>query len=112
MSSPSISGDAFAGKPAHTPGPWQSDGIGRVIAVGHHKGLHGAWQRDVCSLRDRTNDLATAAADTNLIAAAPDMFEALLKVRTDLLRTDFPSAKTAEEFMLRYIDAAIAKARA
>jgi hypothetical protein len=61
---------------SHTPGPWQSDGIGRVIAVGAHKGIHGAWQRDICSLRERTNDLGTAAADTALIAAAPDLLAA------------------------------------
>ena len=62
---------------AHTPGPWQSDGLGRIICVTDHKGVHGAWQKDVCSLRDRVNDLATASADAKLIAAAPDMVEAL-----------------------------------
>jgi hypothetical protein len=68
----------------HTPGPWQSDGLGRVISVAPHKGIHGAWQKDICSLRDRINDLGTAAADARLIAAAPDLLVALHSVECAL----------------------------
>lgn len=52
----------------------------------------------------------TPDANAKLIAAAPDMAEALLKVRTDMLRDDFDSENDRCEYVLNYVRAALAKA--
>jgi hypothetical protein len=137
MTAPSISGDAFAGKPAFRMPHFHYTGTAEVLMsvdVDLHAEVlvvgdpdNGAYEwvivnrGDVEDHSDCGYGQKSIALQDGLIAyhgltplqdAAPELLDALMKVRVDLLRTDFPSAKTAEEFMLRYIDAAIAKARA
>lgn len=78
----------------HTKGPWVHDGDGEILAPGNVIVVysHGG-QRAV-----QTDD------DANLIAAAPDLLEALIDVRRALELGNF----TGE---LAVVDAAIAKAR-
>lgn len=64
-----VSGKAGIANARHTPGPW-SLGPAAVVL--------GADGRRVCQLAVRIDD--TDVADARLIAAAPEMFEALLLV--------------------------------
>ncbi len=67
-------------KPNHTPGPWEHTGQGDI--VGKEDNGYGLGYVDVCSVylrtvRGRTN------ANARLIAAAPDLLEALSEIIND-----------------------------
>lgn len=49
-------------------------------------------------------------ATARLIAAAPELLDALLKARTDMLRTDFKSYAAQAGYMRKYITDALNKA--
>lgn len=72
----------------HTPGPWQTYMGTGIVACVHHHGMHGAMQTLVAECNTGTaypvprEVREQAAANAALIAAAPDMLDAL----RDLLR--------------------------
>jgi hypothetical protein len=63
-------------EPQHTPGPWQVNG--NLVSAPHY-GWQGAWIAEVYhkDLYSQTDDSLKAEANTRLIAAAPDMLDAL-----------------------------------
>jgi hypothetical protein len=92
-------------KPKHTPGPWQADGFdvrqpaGRYVAyAGPHHTPSGEYPAS-CANEDRANAL--------LIAAAPDMLEAL-EWADQILADDF---YYPDEFPRSLILSVIAKAK-
>lgn len=73
----------------HTPGPWAAD-VGFCLEL-PQVGIPAGVKADgvsICTVRARP-DAATAAANARLIAAAPDLLEALVVARVELLRGDF-----------------------
>lgn len=61
-------------KPLHTPGPWRDEGNGDIQGIEDNG--YGRGPVDVCSVYLRTAPGRTEA-NTRLIAAAPDLLEAL-----------------------------------
>lgn len=98
----------------HTPGPWQATADGYVSKASSEEGYvrytspwcDGAWDGD-----------AEAIANGTLMAAAPDLLEALVELTTaddDILKCDDPTGKSIIERKVKAITkarAAIAKAR-
>ena len=87
----------------HTPGPWTQDGFGTIItANGRTLVVEGL------ALSSRSNE--ETRANTRLIAAAPDLLEALEMVRDadDDCKRD--GLKTIPSMARNRIDRAIAKA--
>ena len=77
---------------AHTPGPWAVETFGAAYEV---------------AAEDRLVSIASIAANANLIAAAPDLIEALrAAVATELFLPDHPQRQAA----YKNARAAIAKA--
>lgn len=98
----------------HTPGPWCTAPVDGVYHGDNTTKYHavkkfwpgpGAYER----IADCT-DSAYPEANARLIAAAPDLLEALLKVRTDLLRIDFATEADRLVYMQKYVRAALSKA--
>jgi len=77
---------------SHTPGPWQFDPIDRVVVKG------GA---EIAYMGRSAN-----GADVRLIAAAPELLDALILAKDMFIANDLSLPYTFE-----VIDAAIAKAR-
>ena len=96
----------------HTPGPWKADKMGSYI-WGPHVGdgemvaqLRGyGYMKGLCDMTEDEIE-ARMTANANLIAAAPDLLEALAEVE-EILRFDSEDHSIA----LRKLRAAIAKAR-
>jgi hypothetical protein len=88
----------------HTPGPWAVDGaFGDYIVGDHsHAGMHGALQAPVANLRNCAN----IEANARLIAAAPDLLEALQA----LLRSQFVNVGSGRALNVSDSDVAIARA--
>ena len=91
-------------KTKHTPGPWEvkpSDKVGRLHVTGR---INEVSEIVVC---DTDNE-----ANAKLIAAAPDMLEALLKVQTAIAnwRDDVDSEMNLEEIKYLIIDPIIERA--
>ncbi len=63
----------------HTPGPWQSDFSARHT-VSYVISAHGAIIAEI-TISSPTADEVRIAANAALIAAAPDLFEALRRIR-------------------------------
>lgn len=82
----------------HTPGPWSVLGTDEVMVEG--------LASDICSL---IGDRATQLANANLIAAAPDLAEAL-RVCVDALDTQNGIHHTYRAKVLANARAALAKA--
>jgi len=93
----------------HTPGPWciegKADG-GFLISEGVNSYGDGPERYVGVIKADRTGELREA--DVRLIAAAPDLLEALIEAR-EMLR-EYEAAATGEHFNSLKINAAIAKA--
>jgi hypothetical protein len=89
----------------HTPGPWEDCGSGDVQGI-EDNGF-GKGPVDVCSVYLRTVEGRTEA-NTRLIAAAPDLLEALQKLLSHGTFEDYPN--TSEWYAVRDARAAIAKA--
>ena len=83
---------------AHTPGPWVADEYPHGDCWQIKYGTHGNWLAEVMIDGDHKG----AAADARLIAAAPDLLEALR-----LARDHFVNSKSA---CAEICDAAILKA--
>lgn len=93
---------------AHTPGPWMADTVGGFTTINvDHRGQTG---QTITHMFDRHDSFKNASANAKLIAAAPDMADALLKVQTDIQRTDFASEADRADYVLGYVRAALAKA--
>lgn len=93
------------GERAHTPGPWliELDNFGDYTVYGQHETL--AIAAVVNGEMRRMGDLSDQhEANALLIAAAPDMFEALLQARAWL------EGWASAEPQLAIIDAVLAKA--
>ena len=90
--------------PKHTPGPWTIEprkcGSGYWVQAGDVS-ICEIWHDD------------KAEADAHLIAAAPEMFDALCKVMGAFADTEKPTASGLSMFRAAYkaADAAIKKAR-
>ena len=80
----------------HTPGPWFAEGK----EVYNSRDIGGVWVAETL-----VHNLATAKADARLIAAAPELLEALERARTFMVN------RYATPIELSTIDAALAKAR-
>lgn len=100
----------------HTPGPWtvypHTNGrLGSTVSFdGRDTGLTST---DICEIMpedDNGSAIRVADANAKLIAAAPDLLQALLKAHTDLLRTDFSTSDERDRYMRKYIRDALAKA--
>jgi len=101
-----------------TQGPWNifphtNGRLGCTIAFeGRDTGFTST---DICVVMpEDDNGAAIRVADANarLIAAAPDLLRALLKVQTDMLRTDFEWDALRTEYILEYVRAALERAGA
>jgi hypothetical protein len=97
----------------HTPGPWRRDGL-TTYALNEH-----GWNRFSAQVQDPHTPLEELLANARLIAAAPEMLEALELVKAAILNegglndgvvTDTLWVSDIETAVDR-IDAAIAKAR-
>lgn len=75
--SPAVTASVGAGK--HTPGPWRLHKMRRTIVASGPVGPSHTGVCDCASLYNAPDD-ATAAANARLIAAAPDMLEALQRI--------------------------------
>jgi len=85
----------------HTPGPWVLDaGISSNVVLIDSKATNGAVG-EIVDCRNR--------ADAVLIAAAPDLYDALENVREQLLQ--LPKSLGYDITAITVIDAALAKAR-
>lgn len=101
----------------HTSGPWQSrddyttDGFVTIIGNIDGEILHDgpSYTYDViCVCEDEYGErLPNVAANVRLIAAAPDLLEAVIQYRDDLKR---PPTGDSIERRLAMVNAAIAKA--
>lgn len=108
---------------AHTPGPWSvphfaDDDVKCNCAYVLSEGYAGA----VADVRigngrpigDGGNDcppLEEAKANAHLIAAAPEMFEALQEFRSSLYVNDYGEWQLHDGFEVTAVDAALSKAR-
>lgn len=96
----------------HTPGPWnwhEYDGAGSPYILVKN----GSW--DIAHNRHSAVDLETERANARLIAAAPDMLEALRKCRAVLecmITIHGPDPSGSALLALNGADAAIVKATA
>ena len=90
----------------HTPGPWRvSARANRMIDVLHSNNQKGAITHALCRVQARDSWVDEAAANARLIAAAPELLEALKNMCEGfriLKDSDFPALAKAR--------AAIAKA--
>lgn len=94
----------------HTPGPWS---IGTPNAKEYGEvGVHGPGEYGfiICDLQADGYDEKTQKANASLIAAAPDLLEALEGV-TDMAADMIPSMGFAGLALIEAARAAIAKAR-
>jgi hypothetical protein len=83
----------------HTPGPWQVE-----KESGSHSITNRSFEGDEWCIAEVYKETDMAMANANLIAAAPDLLEALIDVRRALEMANF----TGE---LAVVDAAIARAK-
>lgn len=96
-------------EPKWTPGPWEyaadKRGTGRVFAGSHEivKAMASHGQRRL-GFRERT-------ANNHLIAAAPELFEALEALLAQAILHDLEDESHACETAIRTAEAAIAKAK-
>lgn len=94
----------------HTPGPWAmpDSGQGRISKVGANGGWDGLIATADCGdyARSREEGLANA----RLIAAAPNLLEALKTARSMLAICAGPIPSNDERDAIAWADAAIAKA--
>lgn len=81
----------------HTPGPWSAGGSDMTLATW----VKGPDRKRICTMKEGPNDWPNA----KLIAAAPDLLEALRVAYSDMQRTP---GHTID--MLGRIEAAIQKA--
>jgi hypothetical protein len=94
---------------AHTPGPWNDDG--QFIVARDPNGIHPDIYIAEIAQEDEEGRLASPKqqrANGNLIAAAPDMLEALELARDRLEVSNYAGE---EDEALETIDTAIAKAK-
>ena len=85
-----------------TPGPWVVISDDGVYEVDADAGMSGC--QPICRMG---NVFTAKAANARLIAAAPDLYEALCALRECIMETRGPDANNA----VRAADAALAKAR-
>jgi len=74
-------------KTTHTPGPWHTETLGHTVRVVSGRPADGPYGDDVIVIGDLHDP--TKRADASLIAAAPELLDAL----RDLLGTPGPYAK-------------------
>jgi len=102
----------------HTPGPWQTETVDSVVRI--HGGVFAGAARAVVEVADvwvpdGENGDAAQVANARLIAAAPDLLEALKEAR-EVVEGDIETGPMEDEASLHArallvkIDAAIAKA--
>ena len=98
----------------HTPGPWQvSGGRSRLETYGHTIGPDG-FSIACVFYSDQTNaEHIASLADARLIAAAPDLLEAMKEAKNGLRYWEPQTAYGASERarICALVDAAIAKAK-
>lgn len=114
----------------HTPGPWIASNVNSpaediATAIWQNDGTADYWERTSqigeCHYYEKGDEefqhqdarlisVDEARANARLIAAAPEMLESLLKVQTDLQRSDFVSESDRTAYVLAYVRAAITKA--
>jgi len=105
----------------HTPGPWESHGSFVITTADVPSGRtfgYGCGNRFICDLNDgeyhEYDSVAEQEANARLIAAAPDLFEALPDLTHVIawLRNgcEVEHAVTELEIYQRRIDAALSKA--
>ncbi len=87
----------------HTPGPWYRGEVDNSIYI-WEEGGDGGFIAEVSS---EDTDAETLVANARLIAAAPELLEALELCRKAL---DFPSVHSASRVAFQYAVDAIAKA--
>ena len=86
----------------HTPGPWKTTPRAcNMIDIVHQNNEAGAITKSLCRVQARQSWVREAEANACLIAAAPDLLEALQYARRFLRPAQHDTA---------FIDAAIAKA--
>lgn len=89
----------------HTPGPWDTRDDDKRITVG--VGLvDGPNGYDVAEVYNDDCDRDEAWANAHLIAAAPELYEALIAVR----RRGLPDRYTSDAELIAQVDAALLKA--
>ena len=102
-------------KTKHTPGPWViGAGYGRYKTeiTGPGRAVGGVWtRRDAGALSDerRIEDDPEGIANARLIAAAPELLEAL-EAMNEAFRVDQTRFTAAQADAVRKMDAAIARA--
>lgn len=97
----------------HTPGPWQvSGGRSRQDAYGHTVGPDGFGIACVFYCDRTTADHIASLADARLMAAAPELLEALKEAKDGLRYWEPQTAHGAREMarICALVDAAIKKA--
>lgn len=100
----------------HTPGPWNifPHTNGRLGCTVAFEGRDtGFTSTDICEIMPEDDNgaaIKVANANAKLIAAAPDLLRVLLKVQTDMQRSDFEWDALRTEYVLEYVRAAIVRA--
>ena len=95
----------------HTPGPWRVTARAcNMIDVLHAVDSPGAITMALCRVQARQSWIAEAEANANLIAAAPDMLEALRKAVVLLAGACVHSPELGPNDTYEAVSAAIAKA--
>lgn len=94
-----------------TPGPWRvSEKRGDLIDIRHENNEPGAMSLNLAQVVARQSWLKEAEANARLIAAAPELLEALQDVISTWVDEDMADITDAEEQSLIKALAAIAKA--
>ncbi len=97
----------------HTPGPWMIDGISRDILAPDGELLATAYQMTVDVDEEMANPDDTGVANARLIAAAPELLDALKAIHEGAARTisDSGDYSYALDRILQTAEAAITKAQ-
>lgn len=93
-----------------TPGPWEVDGntVYALESAGWHRGVERMQNRFSALVQSPRTSSSELEANARLIAAAPDLLEALEMARSEL--AGLPHSLGYEFTHIPKIDAAIAKA--
>jgi hypothetical protein len=96
----------------HTPGPWTLNRHGAIVGGEFHQYTNGAGQSQLAmAVGGNGIDESQRSANARLIAAAPELLEALVALRREAMHDAEFSDVSREQFeaILNRADAAIAK---